>query len=104
MVIKQADPAAQVLLADDDRELSGALADRVDLILFNRELGYGFDQSDGVEMVRRVKSLKPDLRVMMVSNYPDAQQRAEQAGAMPGFGKREIGSARVTELLRSALA
>jgi hypothetical protein len=41
---------------------------------------------------------------MLVSNYADAQQAAVAAGALPGFGKREIGTPKVKELLRSALA
>lgn len=105
MAVKKADPACEISMADDDRELSGALSKHdVDLILFNRELGYGFDQPQGVDMIRKLKTTKPDVRMMLVSNYPDAQQNAQQAGALPGFGKREIGTARVTELLRSALA
>jgi hypothetical protein len=40
---------------------------------------------------------------MLVSNYPDAQAAAVAAGALPGFGKRELGSARIPELIRSAL-
>ena len=35
---------------------------------------------------------------------PLAQAAAVVAGALPGFGKREIGSARVTQLLREVLA
>jgi len=33
----------------------------------------------------------------------DAQADAQAAGAVPGFGKREIGSPKVKEVLRSAL-
>jgi hypothetical protein len=40
---------------------------------------------------------------MMISNYPEAQQAAESAGALPGFGKREIGSAKVKERISAAL-
>jgi hypothetical protein len=43
------------------------------------------------------------MKMMLVSNYPDAQAAAEKAGALPGFGKRDIGSPRVKELLRDAL-
>jgi hypothetical protein len=41
--------------------------------------------------------------MMLVTNYPEVQAAATAAGAMPGFGKREIGSLRVKELLRGAL-
>ena len=48
-------------------------------------------------------SHSPSLKMMLVSNYPEAQQEAIVAGALPGFGKREIGSRRVVDLLRTAL-
>jgi hypothetical protein len=103
MAVKKADPAVQIVAADDDTELSKVLVDGVDLILFNRELGYGFEQPEGVAMIARLRTTNPKLRMMLVSNYTDAQQRAVQAGGLPGFGKREIGQPWVTELLKSAL-
>ena len=104
MAVRNAGSNVQVLMADDSNELRAALDGGVDLILFNRELGYGFDEDQGVEMIRWLKPNYPSLKMMLVSNYPDAQQAALAAGALPGFGKREIGSKRVTELLRGALA
>jgi hypothetical protein len=104
MVVRQADPAAQVLMADDARELRAALDGGVDLILFNRELGYGFDESEGVELIKWLKPNYPTIPLMLVSNYPEAQAEAVAAGALPGFGKREIGSPRIPTLLRDALA
>jgi hypothetical protein len=41
--------------------------------------------------------------MMLVSNYADAQQAAVAAGALPGFGKRELGTPRVSQLIRDAL-
>ncbi len=99
MVIRSADPKAQILAADDQGELDQALQQGVDLALFNRELGYGFEESRGVEVIRDLKSRRPDQRMMLVSNFPEAQE----AGALPGFGKREIGSPRVVQLLKEAL-
>jgi two-component system, chemotaxis family, chemotaxis protein CheY len=101
--IRNADKSATVLMADDSTELHRALEGGVDLVLFNRELGYGFDVPDGASVIKQLRAAQPDLRMILVSNYPDAQQQAVVAGAMPGFGKRELGSPRVTELLRSAL-
>ena len=43
-------------------------------------------------------------KMMLISNYPEAQEAAVNAGAMPGFGKREIGTLRVVKLLQEALA
>ena len=104
MAVRKAEPGAEILMADDPRELTAAFAKgEIDLILFNRELGYGWDQPMGVDVIRQLKLTMPHQRMMLVSNYPDAQQAAEAAGALPGFGKREIGSARVTELLKDAI-
>ena len=104
MVVRSADSAAQVIAADDQAELRQALdSGGIDLILFNRELGYGFDEEMGVDVIRYLKMNYPSLRTMLVSNYAEAQQAAVEAGALPGFGKREIGSKRVVELLRDAL-
>jgi len=56
-----------------------------------------------VALIRRLRASYPNVKTMLVSNYPDAQQAAVQAGALPGFGKRELGSPRVPELIRAAL-
>jgi hypothetical protein len=101
--VRQADRDVQVRMADDPKALAAELDNGVDLVLFNRELGYDFDDQQGVDWIRRLKKERPQLKTMLVSNYPDAQSAAESAGALPGFGKREIGSARVNALLRSAL-
>jgi two-component system, chemotaxis family, chemotaxis protein CheY len=104
MAIKSAIPDSTILMADDSQELRKALdGDGLSLILFNRELGYGFDEDFGVDMIKWLKPNYPTVKMMLVSNYPDAQKAAEEAGAIPGFGKREIGSKRVTELLANAV-
>jgi two-component system chemotaxis response regulator CheY len=104
MAIKRAVPEADILMADDSDELSKSIQnENIDLILFNRELGYGFDPDEGVEAIRVLRQGRLNTKMMLVSNYQDAQQAAVSAGAMPGFGKRELGTPRVTELLREAL-
>jgi two-component system chemotaxis response regulator CheY len=102
-VMKAAGTGAQILMADDDSELKDALEQGVDLILFNRELGYGFADKMGVDAIKRLRGTHPNLKTMLVSNYADAQAAAVANGALPGFGKREIGSARVIEVLKAAL-
>ena len=101
--MKAAGPGAQILMADDDSELKDALEQGVDLILFNRELGYGFQDKMGVDAIKRLRATHPNLKTMLVSNYADAQAAAVANGALPGFGKREIGSPRVIEVLKGAL-
>lgn len=101
--IRGAAAQAQVRLADDPLTLQTELESGVDLVLFNRKLGYEFDGQMGVDWIRHLKKQLPHVKTMLVSNYPDAQAEAHKAGALPGFGKREIGSARVTQLLRDVL-
>ena len=103
MAISSADRSATILAADDSSELNKLLTDGVDLLLLNREMPYGFEDSEGVGLIRKLRSKHPAVKMMLVSNYPDAQAAAVKAGALPGFGKREIGSSRVNELLRDAL-
>src|SRR5688572_25156847 len=93
----------QVLSADDDAELKQLLDDGVDLLLLNRQLEFGFDEREGVALIEKLRQAYPKVKTMLVSNYPEAQEAAVRAGALPGFGKRELGSQRVPQLLREAL-
>jgi len=102
-VMKAAGSGTQILMADDDSELKDALEQGADLILFNRELGYGFQDKMGVDAIKRLRTTHPAVKSMLVSNYADAQAQALANGALPGFGKREIGSPRVLEVIRAAL-
>lgn len=103
MAVSGAAPGARVVMVDSERELSEAVEQGVDLLMFNRVLEIGFDESDGVAMLADLKRKHPDLKLMMISNYPEAQQAAEEAGAVPGFGKREIGSDKSRQHIRAAL-
>ena len=103
MAVSSADRTAQVVMADDHAELNQVLKGGVDLILFNRELGYGFQDKMGVDAIKRLRTTHPAVKSMLVSNYADAQAQALANGALPGFGKREIGSPRVLEVIRAAL-
>jgi hypothetical protein len=93
----------QVLSADDARELNRLLEQGVDLLLFNRQLDFGFDDDEGVAVIRKLRPHYPTVKMMLVSNYPEAQAAAVAEGALPGFGKREVNSPRVAELIRDAL-
>ena len=103
MVCMKAAHGGQILMADDQSELNDVLEQAPDLILFNRELGYGFEDKLGADAIKRLRATHPNLKTMLVSNYPDAQAAAVANGALPGFGKREIGSPKVIDLLKSAL-
>jgi hypothetical protein len=103
IAVSKAERDAMVLSVDDDSDLKRALDDGVDLLLLNRQLDYGFDEREGVALIRKIRANYPNAKTMLVSNYPEAQAAAVAEGALPGFGKREIGTPRVNEMLRSAL-
>lgn len=71
---------------------------RYDLVMVNRLI---FDDgSDGGELIRRMQADgHQETPVMMISNYDDAQQKAQDDGAVPGFGKANIDAPQTVELL-----
>ena len=103
ITVSRAHKEAQVLSVDDDGDLKRLLDDGVDLLLLNRQLDFGFDEQEGVALIRRIRAAYPHVKTMLVSNYPDAQAAAVAEGALPGFGKRELNTPRVAELIREAL-
>ena len=103
MAVSSAERGLSVSMADDAQELKAALDAGVELVLLNRELGWGFDQTYGVEVIKALGPAYPKTRFMLVSNYAEAQAAAVAAGGVPGFGKREIGQPRVGQLIRAAL-
>src|SRR5438046_2346471 len=79
LAIRSADPMAQVVAANDQEQLKRVLEQGIDLVLFNRELGYGFDDDTGIEAIRLLRLRDPQLKLMLISNYPDAQSAAVAA-------------------------
>ena len=71
-----------------------------DLILVNRKLDA--DYSDGLDVLRKIKSDErfQSIPVMLVTNYPEHQEQAVAAGAVPGFGKLEYAKPETLEKLR----
>ena len=86
---------------NSEADLEQAVGKGADLLLVNRE-PVGFE-GEGLEIIRKVKSENPDCKVMLVSDYEDAQKEAVGAGAMQGFGKSEMGSPRLAEHVKQAL-
>ena len=73
---------------DDAHALLGR--EHFDLVLVNRKLDQ--DYSDGLDII---KSIKADARhahvpCMLITNYPDHQETAGAAGAVHGFGKKQL--------------
>ncbi|WP_169977921.1 response regulator [Tautonia rosea] len=98
---------AQVDAADSGTEALDALrADpkRYDLVLVNRVFDRGGES--GLDLIKTLRSdpTLAELPVMLVSNYPDAQQQALDLGALPGFGKSDLGNPTTSQRLRDALS
>jgi DNA-binding NarL/FixJ family response regulator len=83
-------------------DLVAAVAEGADLLLVNRE-PLGFSPLMGVDVIRQLHEEYPDQKAILVSDHDDAQEEAEGAGALPGFGKADIGSPKFTDTVRSAL-
>jgi hypothetical protein len=95
-------PGSEVVLVNDDRALEKKLPGST-LVLVNRVLDGSFTASSGIELIGRL-SAQAGPRCMLISNFPDAQAEAVLAGAVHGFGKAEMYSARAKELILGALA
>jgi two-component system, response regulator, stage 0 sporulation protein F len=88
-------------LADATRQLQ---SQSFDLVLVNRQLNS--DRGDGLEVIRHIKR-DPHLAhvpVMLVSNFPEYQQEAVQAGAVEGFGKQSLHADETVERLKPLLS
>lgn len=115
--VRRAAPGADVQAANDPQGLAAALAG-ASLVLVNRVLDAGFGGS-GVDLIRslanggaegsRLEAGVPTGRTeagvpaLLISNYDDAQREAEDAGALPGFGKRDVMSDVARQRIRAAL-
>lgn len=71
------------------------------LLLVNRVLDGRFDAGSGVGLIQQLAEKQPAPRMMLISNYPDAQAQAVKAGALPGFGKSELGDPETARKLRA---
>lgn len=82
---------ADTVQADTASETLERLArEKFDLVLVNRKLDH--DYSDGLDVIKMIKQ-QPQLAhvpVMLVTNYPEHQAMAVEAGAVVGFGKLEL--------------
>ena len=70
--------------------LSTLRTEQVHLVLVNRISDR--DQTDGIEIIKRIKS-DPDLlatHAVLITNYPEYQEKAVEAGAHRGFGKADL--------------
>ncbi len=90
--------------ADSFDEIANhAIHRRYDLILINRILDSS--GASGIELISMLKSnpVYLDTPTMLISNFPDAQDAAEELGAMRGFGKSELNEEQTASRIRQAL-
>lgn len=80
-----------------------AAAYRYDLILVNRV--FDADGDSGLNLIRSLKEnpALTELPVMLISNYPQYQSEAQQAGALIGFGKNDLATPELRERLKKLL-
>ena len=75
----------------------------IDLVLVNRRLDR--DHGDGLDIIKQIKQ-DLDLSAtpcMLITNFPEHQELAVQAGAELGFGKLEIDKPEIRERLAQFL-
>ena len=87
-----------------NQAMSAIRAGHFDLVLVNR-IGDD-DGAPGLDLIRTLKSDPgtASLPVMLVSNYAEAQADAVSLGALPGFGKADLGKNALPPNVEEALS
>jgi len=96
-------PRADVISVNSEEQLQDVCDEGADLLLINRQLPFGFEAEEGVELMHELQQIHPDVKMMLISDRPDAQARARRAGAIDGFGKADLGSGKIADILKIAL-
>lgn len=72
-----------------------------DLLLINRI--FHTSQDSGIRLVKELANAGCAAKLMLISNYADAQAEAVEAGAVRGFGKGALGAGTTSSVLKDAL-
>ena len=72
------------------------------VLLVNRALDGAFGTESGVELIRRLAAGDEAGTSILVSDYPETQAEAVEAGALPGFGKSQLRDGETADRLREA--
>ena len=83
-----------------EAELEQCIDEGPCVLLVNRELVGEYDCDSGIELIKKLKSNRPDVVAVLVSDKADAQTKARQAGAEAGFGKSKLDADETAELIR----
>jgi len=73
------------------------------LLLINRVLDGRFGTGSGIDLIADLSRREVPPVMMLISNYPDAQAQAVEAGALPGFGKNELRLPQTVRKLQEAV-
>lgn len=73
------------------------------LLLVNRVLDGRFDAADGIKLIAQLSAQESAPPMILISDIDDAQEQAEAAGAMPGFGKTRLRSPEARERMLAAV-
>ncbi len=102
--VEQVLPNVPVKVINDEKDLEGQLTGRT-LLLINRVLDGGiFEPGTGIDLIGRLTSQADVPKMMLISDFADAQAQAVMAGALQGFGKSELGKPQTEQLLQGAFA
>lgn len=93
-----------VSAATADEAMSSLHNSPFDLVLINRV--FDADGQSGLTLLQDIKNHAglSKVPVILISNLAEAQKKALDRGAAPGFGKQDIGSAKAIDCLAEVLS
>lgn len=100
--VTSAVPKATVEMVNDADTLAKRLPD-ARLLLVNRVLDGRFDSDSGLELIQSLRNQGAGADIRLISNFPEAQQEAEAAGAVTGFGKQDLYDPQTRQLIAESL-
>ena len=104
MAVTAAVPDAKVIRVTNDDGVDQLLKEGVELLLVNRKMEPGYAEEIGTDYIRRLRAKHPNVRLMLISNFPDAIEESIKLGALRGFGKAELLTPATKQKLQEALA
>ncbi len=97
---RKALPDADVVKLNDESEVRAGLS-RWSLLLVNRVLDGTFQSESGIALIESLAGEAEAPPMILISNFAESQEEAEQAGAQPGFGKNDLFAADTLERIRT---
>ena len=93
-----------VSAATADEAMSSLHNSPFDLVLINRV--FDADGESGLDLLQDIKNHAglSKVPVILISNLPEAQKKALDRGAAPGFGKQDLGTPKAMDRLAEILA